>query len=142
LRLMLHASRLELRHPRDGRPLCFVAQTPFVSGLSSSLAYPLRYLLPATAASLADVLAGLAGRRAVHPLESRLDGRHRQDEGLAPLARAAPNDLRADHSRRPEARRARPHARWDRLVYVSWYRKLVVWDDRRLSVGVGPDREP
>lgn len=37
-----------------------VAQVPFVSGISSSLAYPLRYLLPATAVALADGLAGLA----------------------------------------------------------------------------------
>jgi pimeloyl-ACP methyl ester carboxylesterase len=39
-----------------------VAQVPFVSGISSSLAYPLRYQLPALALGLADGLAGLVGR--------------------------------------------------------------------------------
>lgn len=47
------------RAPEDVRAV--VAQIPFVSGISSSLAYPLRYLLPATATALTDGLAGLTG---------------------------------------------------------------------------------
>lgn len=39
-----------------------VAQVPFVSGVSSSLAYPLRYQLPALGLAVADALSALVGR--------------------------------------------------------------------------------
>lgn len=46
-----------------------VSQIPFVSGLSSTLAYPLRYHLPAIALGIADTLKGwLGGRRITVPV--------------------------------------------------------------------------
>jgi uncharacterized protein len=42
-----------------------VSQIPFVSGLSSTLAYPLRYHLPAIALGVADTLTGWLGRRRI-----------------------------------------------------------------------------
>jgi uncharacterized protein len=46
-----------------------VSQIPFVSGLSSTLAYPLRYHLPAIALGIADTVKGwLGGRRITVPV--------------------------------------------------------------------------
>jgi uncharacterized protein len=46
-----------------------VSQIPFVSGLSSTLAYPLRFHLPAIALGVADTLKGwLGGRRVTVPV--------------------------------------------------------------------------
>ena len=54
-----HVLRLATEAPAGVRAV--VSQIPFVSGLASTLAFPLRYHLPAIALGLADTLRGLLG---------------------------------------------------------------------------------
>jgi uncharacterized protein len=55
-----HVLAIAAEEPRG--VLAVVSQIPFVSGLASTLVYPLRYQLPATLLGALDALRGLVGR--------------------------------------------------------------------------------